>query len=171
MKTDANSASFAQLIGSTKAFNLVEGRGSYVLSPLAMRHFMPTDDGQDRDALLRAIIAPRVFEELVKRFDGGKLPAPDILANILKREYEVSNSWSPRIASLFVGALKFAGAVDSAGFVRYASMLHQIRREAQQLRAFSRNETATSESPQQAPPNDTTASFGTALVRPENDEN
>ena len=140
MHVEESAPAFIQLIGSAKAFGLIEGRGTYTLSELAKQHFFPTDDGQDRVAILRVLKAPQAFEELIDRFDGTKVPGTELLSNILHREYQIAASWAPRVASLFIGALRFAGALDADGILRYQSNIQGILTEAGAVRAASRQQ-------------------------------
>ena len=77
-------------------------------------------------AQLAFLASPPVFHEIIKRFDGNKLPAPTMLANILHREYGVSNSWKDRVASSFVKAAQIVGAIDGQNFLRYGASLHHM---------------------------------------------
>jgi hypothetical protein len=124
MKIDESSAAFSQMIGSAKCFGMLQGWGTYALTATAKEFFFPSDEMQKRRALLQFLKAPVVFEQLIDRFDGTRIPSNDILANILHREFHVSRSWMPRVASLFMGSLRDAGAVDTGGFLRYSSVMH-----------------------------------------------
>jgi hypothetical protein len=121
-----NSGAFLQRLGSARAFGLIEGRGAYRLTDDAKRYFFPADEDERRRAQLAFLASPPVFNEIIKRFDGNKLPAPGMLANILHREYGVSNSWKDRVASSFVKAAQIVGAVDGQNFLRYGASLHSM---------------------------------------------
>jgi hypothetical protein len=119
-----DSAVFIQLVGAARSFGLIEGWGVCTLSDLAKEYFMPTDDGQKQKALVKMLKGPVVFEKLIDRFDGNKVPSTDLLVNILRRDYQVGESWVARTASLFLDALGEAGVIDEGGFLRYESALH-----------------------------------------------
>jgi hypothetical protein len=121
---DENSAAFKQQISAVKSFGLLEGWGTYTLTDIAKEYFYPTDDGQKRRALLKALKSPSVFAQLIDRFDGSRLPAGSLLTNVIHRDCSVTDSWAQRVAALFVGSLREAGVVDSAGFVRYDAAMH-----------------------------------------------
>jgi hypothetical protein len=123
LEMDANGAAYAQNVGSAKSYGIIEGRGSYVLTEIGKQYFLPVNDAEKRQALLKMIRFPEIYNGLIGRFDGSKLPPGDSLANILARDYMVSKSWAPRVASLFVSAIREAGALDTSGFVRYASTM------------------------------------------------
>jgi len=121
-----NSGAFLQRLGSAKSFGLIEGRGSYRLTEEAKRYFYPASEDDRRRAQLAFLASPPVFNEIIKRFDGDKLPAPTMLANILHREYGVSSSWKDRVASSFVKAAQVVGAVDGQNYLRYGASLHNV---------------------------------------------
>lgn len=124
MNVSDSSAAFQQLIGAVKSFGLIKGRGSYMLTEISKAFFYPTQEGQAPRALLQAIKAPQVFEEMINRFDGNRIPPSELLANILHREYGISTSWAPRVASLFASALRFAGALDG-DLLQYESAMQR----------------------------------------------
>jgi len=121
-----NSGAFLQRLGSARSFGLIEGRGSYRLTDQAKRYFYPATEDDRRRAQLAFLASPPVFNEIIKRFDGNKLPAPTMLANILHREYSVSNSWKDRVASSFIKAAQIVGAIDGQNFLRYGASLHHM---------------------------------------------
>lgn len=122
---EEGSPAFKQLIGSMKAFGLVAGRGAYTLTELAKEYFFPTDDQQRRRALLKAVRSPVVFGALIDRFDGNQVPNNNLLGNVLHRDFRIAPSWAPRVATLFLGALRIADAVDAGGRMRYDSTFHK----------------------------------------------
>jgi hypothetical protein len=126
LKVSDSSGAFIQRLATARAYNMIEGRGSYRLTPDAERYFFPGDENDQRRALLSFFGAPPVFEEIIKRFDGNKVPQPDMLANILHREMKVGESWKDRVAAFFIKAADMVEVVDANGFLRYRSSLHTI---------------------------------------------
>jgi hypothetical protein len=121
-------ANFMQLIGSAKCFGLIEGRGSYSLSAASRRFFNPANETEKRLAFLTFLKTPLVFEKLIARFDGSKLPNNDLLATVLHKEHNITESWRPRIASMFLSAVREADVVDGNGFLRYESSVRAASR-------------------------------------------
>jgi len=119
-----NAAAFSQGLTSAKIFGLVEGHGEYTLSEIAKRYFFPTTETDKSLALLDAFSSPGSFKELLKRFDGDKLPPRAILANILHRELGVPDSWNDRVAGLFSGAAQEIGVLDGQGILRFDAARH-----------------------------------------------
>jgi hypothetical protein len=124
LRVDQNSTALLQNITSAKTFDMLAGRGSYHLTETAKRYFFPTEPGEKQRAMLRMIGAPIIFQSLINRFDGGRVPDSETLVNILHREHKVSQSWRPRVATLFLSTLREAQVIDGAGFLRYAASMH-----------------------------------------------
>jgi hypothetical protein len=116
--------SLHQNISAAKSFNLIDGRGNYRLTECAKRYFFPTDDAEKHQAILEMIKCPSVFEALIIRFDGQKVPVADVLVNVLQRHFDVTASWRPRVAALFLSALRDAQIVDANGILRYKASLN-----------------------------------------------
>ena len=112
------SAVLQQRISTAKCFGLIEGRSAFRLSDASGRYYFPTNESEKASALLEFLAFPSSFAEIIKRFDGTKLPAREILANIFHREAGVPTSWKDRTAACFVRSAGFAGALDGAGFLR-----------------------------------------------------
>ncbi|HWE97925.1 MAG TPA: hypothetical protein VG269_28500 [Tepidisphaeraceae bacterium] len=118
------SPSLIQNIASAKAFGLIHGRGSFRLTETAQKYFFPTSEGERQRAILHAIKTPLIFESLIDRFDGQKVPDAATLVNILHRDYHVTVSWQRRVAALFISTIREAKIVDASGILRYQSSLH-----------------------------------------------
>jgi hypothetical protein len=105
-------------LASAKAFGLIVGRSDFVLSEIANKYFYPTDDKCRSHALLDMLERPKAFAQLVHRFDGSRLPEPEMLANILHQDSKVPESWAQRVGRCFVQSAIVALAIDSQGFLR-----------------------------------------------------
>jgi len=117
LKESEKSASFLQRIMAAKIFGLIEGRNEYSLTEVGKHYYFPTDRTKE-EALLDIFCEPAPFRELIKRFDGDKLPSRVVLGNILQLQLKVPESWKDRVAAFFVNSAEFAGALDSTGFLR-----------------------------------------------------
>jgi hypothetical protein len=123
LSMDEAAAALSQTIGAAKAFGFIEGRGAYRLSEIGLHYFYPTTDTEKHHALLAALKMPTVFEALIDRFDGSRVPTTEVLTNILHRDHKVTESWRPRLASLFLTSLRDAEVIDGAGFLRYRASM------------------------------------------------
>ena len=127
LETSETSGGFIQRVATAKAFGLIEGRGNYQLTDLAKQYFFPTEDGQKERAYSSFLNMPGVFAELIKKFDGQKLPASNLIANIVQRELGVSVSWKDRVTSNFLKSAQAVGALDGNGFLRYRASRHAMK--------------------------------------------
>src|SRR5713101_2298432 len=125
------SGAFLQRLSSARSYRMIDGRGSYKLTPSAVAYFLPANSDDPKRALLSFLASPPVFGEIIKRYDGTKLASVDMLANIVHREMNVSESWKDRVASFFIKAAHTAAAVDSQGFLRYRASLQRMESQPQ----------------------------------------
>lgn len=110
--------SFFQRLSATKSFGFISGRGEYELTDQAKRYFFPTTETEKATAAVAILSSPSAFKVLVQRFDGGKLPANNMLGNILQKDAKVSVSKKDTVASCFVRSAQFLGVIDAGGFLR-----------------------------------------------------
>ena len=126
LESSETSGAFLQRLLSARSFGLIEGRGSYRLTERAKRYFFPASEAEKQEAYVSFLACPPVFAELIKRFDGNKLPLVPMLGNILHREMGVSDSWKERVASFFLKSAQAVGVVDNNGFLRYRASQHTM---------------------------------------------
>jgi hypothetical protein len=131
LQTSHTSGAFLQRLASARSYRMIAGRGSYRLTPTGVSYFLPASDSDSKRALLSFLASPPTFAEIIKRFDGTRLPSVEMLGNVLHREMGVSDSWKSRVASFFIKAAQAAGVVDSQGFLRYRAALQTMESEPQ----------------------------------------
>jgi hypothetical protein len=113
------------VLGAARLFGLITGRGSYRLTDLAKCYFYPTVDADPATARVLMAKEPPLFSALIDRFDGSRLPNAEFLANLFAKEYTgISESWRPRVASLFLSTVRDARIVDAAGVLRFKASLN-----------------------------------------------
>jgi hypothetical protein len=129
LKLGENSGDFSQKIASTKTYGLIDGRGAFRLTDLALGLFFPTTDPvlQKKIALLEAAAAPGAFEALLQRYDGSKLPSHELIGNVLSQQMGIPESWKVRVTTFFIKAMEVAGALGPDGFLRHAAELEKAR--------------------------------------------
>ncbi|MGD0206351.1 MAG: hypothetical protein ABSC89_01910 [Verrucomicrobiota bacterium] len=123
-KESEKSASFLQRIASAKAFGLISGRSDYSLTESAKQYYFPTDESGKSNALLTFLAAPSSFAEVIRRYDGDKLPSREILANVFQRDLKVPESWKERAAAFFENSAQFIGVLDEKRFLRVKAAQH-----------------------------------------------
>lgn len=145
LKSSDTSGAFLQRLSSARSYRMIEGRGSYRLTSAGVSYFLPANSTDSKRALLSFLSSPPTFAEIIKRFDGTRLPSVDMLGNVLHREMGVSDSWKDRAASFFIKAAQFTGVVDSQGFLRYRAAL-------QTMEAQPQNDSTVPARPSEPPP-------------------
>jgi hypothetical protein len=120
-----------QVVASAKCFGIVEGSRGLSLTETARDYFFPQSENATRLAELRFFSTPKAFKLTIERFDGGKLPASSILANLMQRQFSVPKSWCGRTAGLFASGAADLGIIDPNGFLRYGVALHSAERGTQ----------------------------------------
>jgi len=113
-------------IGSLTHFGLLEriSRGLKI-SGLAKQILIPRDEGEKREAMAEAAKKPSLYMELCEEFEGKALP--ELLPNILARQYGVSPGNAKEVAKVFRETLESAGLLQHG--VLYARPLDETRRE------------------------------------------
>jgi len=124
LKENEKAQSFTFKIAATKCFNLIEGRSAYTLTENAKRYFFPTSDTDKIEASLSFLQSPSGFAEIIKRFDGQKIPESQMLANIFHTQLRVPESWAVRAASFFIRSAQAVGVIDEQGFLRFNAAKH-----------------------------------------------
>jgi len=124
LKESEKSAAFLQRVSSAKAFGLIAGRSEYILTEASKRYYFPTSENEKSTALLVCLDTPTGFRELIRRYDGDRLPSREILANILQRELGVPESWKERAAAFFENSAQLIGVIDADRFLRFKATQH-----------------------------------------------
>lgn len=128
LKYAESGPSFFQRVTATKAFGLIEGRGSYSLTDLAKQYFYPTVENGKESAAVKSLTFPKAFALLVQKFDGGKLPAIEMIGNIIHSEADIPVSKKSILAGLFLRSVQFIGAIDAGGFLRCKALVSAGKR-------------------------------------------
>jgi len=86
-KISPTSSNWRTLTGAAIAYGLTEGgynSKEITLSPLGERIVAPLKEGDDKKALIDAIMKPTLLAEIYNQFNNNKLPRKDIALNILR---------------------------------------------------------------------------------------
>lgn len=99
----------ARKLGVLTHFELIEkvSNGVYRISELGRRILLPTSDADRATALGEAVSKPALYALLLSKLAGGALP--NMLSNILVREYNVNSAGGEQAAKAFRDSLDFAG--------------------------------------------------------------
>lgn len=110
-------------LSSAKEFGLVARQGRkddarIALTDLARRILRPSSDDEREAALVRAFMSPRIYPDLVTKYDGAA-PRVEQVKNALEREpFKVLGSVSEDAAEAFIESARFIGAIGSDGRLR-----------------------------------------------------
>jgi len=119
------SSDFAAKVASTKTYGLIDGRITLQLTDVARQYFFPTEEGDHvrKRCLFKFFSFPGLFTELIDLYDGSRLPAVQIISNLIGEKYGIPESWKGRIASYFLKSSTFIGAMQPDGFLRFKAQL------------------------------------------------
>lgn len=80
------SGGWRNLCGTSLAYSLTEGgynSKQIILTDLGRRIVSPTQEGDDINAMVEAIMQPRIMREFYEKYDKAKFPQDNILVNVL----------------------------------------------------------------------------------------
>jgi predicted nucleotide-binding protein len=80
------SGGWRNLCGSSIAYGLTDGgynASTITLTELGRKFVAPTQEGQDQEASIEAILKPRIQREFFQRYNRAKFPRDDIAKNVL----------------------------------------------------------------------------------------
>lgn len=143
------SGSFVQRLASARSYGMIEGRGTFSLTENGKRYFFPAGEEDRQKAQVAFINTPPVFAQLIKRFDGSRMPSLEMLANVLHRDLGINEQWNTRVASLFTKAAAAVGVIDSQGFLRFSAL--QNAPEGASGNGFNPAESTPKDIPQRVP--------------------
>ena len=90
--TTHKSSSFEILLVSSERYGLTKGNSrakSVELTPLGSAIVAPTDESQTVANLRRALLTPKIFEQVCNKYENKNIPREDIVKNILVKEFNV----------------------------------------------------------------------------------
>lgn len=107
-------------VASLVHYGLLERSGNtYSLGELSQDILIPVNDEQKSLAIITAVQRPKLFANLIQRYQGQSLPA--MLGSILVRE-KISHSVAEDVASTFKESLRFAGLLEN-GVIKTVSKI------------------------------------------------
>lgn len=94
-------------------FGLMErsGAAAMQISSLGRRLLVPRDEREAQEALAEAAAQPALYRKLIDRFAGHALP--NLLPNILIRDFGVFSNSSNDVAAIFRESVEFAGLLQN----------------------------------------------------------
>jgi len=105
------------LFWSAMAYNLVNrGEGNaFTLAETGRKICAPTYDGEDREAIVKAIMTPTVLSKFFTEYDGHSLPSDEIFPNVLERKFSVPRDRTKDAQEIIVANAKYAKLLVTEG--------------------------------------------------------
>lgn len=89
-------------------FGLLKRSGNtYALSELSEKILVPISETEKTAAIIEAVKSPNLYSKLIEAYNGKALP--NMLDNILSREYGIISTSSKRATEIFKKSLEYAG--------------------------------------------------------------
>lgn len=103
---------FSAKLSAARQFGLLSLKEEgYWLTPLAKSILHPIDPADIGRLYRQALLTPPIYDELIHRLDGKRVPELEILANILYHHHNITVSAKDAAAEAFVSSARFAGAL------------------------------------------------------------
>jgi hypothetical protein len=104
------------LLSSAVAYGIVidEGDNKYALSELGRKIVAPTYEGEDQEALVKAIMTPATLSKFYSDYNGHPIPAQQHLANLLETRYSIPRERTAEAIEIIRANGKFAGILDES---------------------------------------------------------
>ncbi|AGB02092.1 TIR domain-containing protein [Methanoregula formicica] len=86
MNLSPTSNTWRMLTGSAIAYGITQGGykvPEITITPLGKSIIIPTEDGEKENALVTAVLKPKIINDFFKKYDKAKLPTKDIGKNVL----------------------------------------------------------------------------------------
>lgn len=107
------SSNFKYLLSSSRTYGLTEGTEKATevsLTPLGKK--ITRSSGAERQTALRqAVLSSELFKEFFERFNGNKLPSPDMLRKLLVADFGVPADRASEAAELLIDNGTFVGVI------------------------------------------------------------
>jgi hypothetical protein len=98
-------------------FKVSVGEG-YTVTPFFKDIYKPLGEDKKREALKTAFCSPPLYQKLITKFKGEKLPSEELLSNLLTRtEYGIQDNASLRAAQIFLENIDYLGLKTKEGFL------------------------------------------------------
>lgn len=143
MSISAGSQMNKYFLWSAQAYGVVEKDGdAYSLSEIGRKALAPTDAGEDKEALVRALMTPVVFSRFFTDYNGNPFPGEEHIGNVLELRYGVPRERVEeakvllRENGIFVGILR---QTDNGMVVRLDPITTGVPRPAESARATDLN--------------------------------
>lgn len=121
--TSNTSSSFGSRTSTAKQYGLITYSGNVVtITQRAINYLHPIHEEDLKELKLKMLQSPKLYQKLLNRFSGQKLPSLGVISNLLTHEYNIKSNVAMFATRLFVESIKYAGAVDKSSGVLQLTM-------------------------------------------------
>ncbi len=111
-----NSPKTHYLLRSAVAYGIVndEGKNKYSLAEPGRKIIAPTYEGEDKEALVKAVMTPATLSKFYSDYNGHPIPAAQHLANLLETRYSIPRERTSEAIAIVRANGKYAGILDES---------------------------------------------------------
>ncbi len=112
----SNSPKTNYLLRSAVAYGIVndEGSNSYSLAEPGRKIVAPTYEGEDKEALVKAVMTPATLSKFYSDYNGHTIPAQQHLANLLETRYSIPRERTDEAIEIIRANGRYAGILDES---------------------------------------------------------
>jgi len=102
--------SFTGRLSGAKQFGLIEtASGTVSITETGKKYLYPTSDTIRNEIAINSIKKPKLFSDLIDRYNNKPLPTKELLANILMAEYGIMQNVRDTVAGIFLDTIEQLG--------------------------------------------------------------
>ena len=101
-----------------------KSKEGYQISSLLKQISNPLNDAELKKLRLESFKSPKLFAELIEKFDGHVLPVE--LKTHLIRFHKIAEKAAPIVAEIFIKSAEYCGALNELGFLNYSHAVQSI---------------------------------------------
>lgn len=106
----SSTKSFTGKLSGAKQFGLIEtSNGAVSLTNDGRKYLYPTSDNCRVELAYKCLKRPKLFSDLIDRYNGKPLPTKELLGNILMNEYQILQQVKDNVASIFLDSMEQCG--------------------------------------------------------------
>lgn len=117
--------SFTGKLSGAKQFGLIEtSSGAVSLTEDGRKYLYPTSENCRIELAYKCLKRPKLFSDLIDRYNGKPLPTKELLGNILMNEYQILQQVKDNVASIFLDSMEQCGFKNN-GLLKFSIDEHE----------------------------------------------
>lgn len=126
--------SFTGRLSGAKQYGLIETSGSVVtLTTIGREYAYPTSASSRSKIMFECVKKPKLFSDLIDRFNGKSLPTKELLGNILMSEYGILQQVKDIVADIFLTTIHECG-FELNGVLNYTDNSVEVNLEDEKVK-------------------------------------